>query len=448
MKESRAIFTVFLTLLVSLTVLYGADLPLGHMDFVPTPERPVGWRGDGTGQYPGATPPLEWSETKNIAWKTPLPSWIFSTPVPACGKVFTCAEPATLLCLDAKTGAVLWSHDHDKNGGNLATGVNSRNSTPTPVCDGTRVYARFANGVNVAYDLNGDRQWLIVRGENKPNVSIMDASPALFWDRLVICVGRELLGLDTATGKEVWKYDTGSGDSKAHSPVIGHVGKTAMVLPAFGRALDPGSGQPATSELGINARNSSPMFMDGVVYAVGEERGGNGWNAAVRLEPGATGIAVKELWKNRYGGAMGKSKFPDGPLGANVQERFYASPVIYEGVLITQNQGGNLYAIDPETGGILKMFNLANSAKAAAPQGGVAVMSPAVAGGRLFIKKRDGPVVVFQGKDLKEVARNYLDMSGVTKDMGGVHSFDSSLAFQGNCIYVRTHKALYCIGNK
>lgn len=34
-----------------------APAPLGSPQFVPSPERPVGWRGDGTGRYPGATPP-------------------------------------------------------------------------------------------------------------------------------------------------------------------------------------------------------------------------------------------------------------------------------------------------------------------------------------------------------------------------------------------------------
>ena len=34
--------------------------PSGSPDFRPSPERPVGWRGDGTGRYPGATPPLHW----------------------------------------------------------------------------------------------------------------------------------------------------------------------------------------------------------------------------------------------------------------------------------------------------------------------------------------------------------------------------------------------------
>ena len=39
----------------------GSDaVPLGSPAFHPSPDRPVGWRGDGSGRYPGATPPLHW----------------------------------------------------------------------------------------------------------------------------------------------------------------------------------------------------------------------------------------------------------------------------------------------------------------------------------------------------------------------------------------------------
>ena len=37
----------------------GSDkAPLGSPEFYPSPAHPVGWRGDGTGQFPGATPPI------------------------------------------------------------------------------------------------------------------------------------------------------------------------------------------------------------------------------------------------------------------------------------------------------------------------------------------------------------------------------------------------------
>ena len=33
----------------------------------------IGWRTDGSGAYPKAQPPLEWSPTKNVVWSTPMP---------------------------------------------------------------------------------------------------------------------------------------------------------------------------------------------------------------------------------------------------------------------------------------------------------------------------------------------------------------------------------------
>jgi len=34
--------------------------PLGSPDFRPSPDRPIGWRGDGSGHFPGANPPVHW----------------------------------------------------------------------------------------------------------------------------------------------------------------------------------------------------------------------------------------------------------------------------------------------------------------------------------------------------------------------------------------------------
>src|SRR5258705_291887 len=57
----------------------------------------IGWRTDGTGCYPKAQPPQEWSATKNLVWSTPMPGYGVSHPLLLGQYVFTCAEPATLL---------------------------------------------------------------------------------------------------------------------------------------------------------------------------------------------------------------------------------------------------------------------------------------------------------------------------------------------------------------
>src|SRR5690349_20113601 len=68
----------------------------------------AGWRTDGTGAYTSATPPKEWSKTKNILWSTPLTASSHATPVITGEKLFICAEPETLLCINTADGKILW----------------------------------------------------------------------------------------------------------------------------------------------------------------------------------------------------------------------------------------------------------------------------------------------------------------------------------------------------
>ncbi len=115
-------------------------VPLGHKDFYPSDARPVGYRGDGSGWFPGATIVSEWQEgapvekeatvpdlvslkpvkgkyidldeakPKNIVWKTLLPTYGNTPPLVVGDKVFTQGEFWHLYCVDANTGKLLWSH--------------------------------------------------------------------------------------------------------------------------------------------------------------------------------------------------------------------------------------------------------------------------------------------------------------------------------------------------
>ena len=85
-------------------------------DFHPTPEQPVGWRGDGTGRFPAAVPPTSWDRsqsgggyaTKGIAWMTPLPSAGVSCPIVVGNRIFLTGETSDLICVDKNTGRILW----------------------------------------------------------------------------------------------------------------------------------------------------------------------------------------------------------------------------------------------------------------------------------------------------------------------------------------------------
>ena len=75
-------------ILLALTLLAGM-LPEASADG-------IGWRTDGTGRYPKADPPLEWGAGKNVVWKTPLPGYGVSHPIPLGERLFTCSEPGCL----------------------------------------------------------------------------------------------------------------------------------------------------------------------------------------------------------------------------------------------------------------------------------------------------------------------------------------------------------------
>ena len=73
------------------------------------------WRGsaDGQGNVSGKAPVTEWSESKNVIWKTSIYGSGSSSPIIADGKIYlTAADPKTekfyLHCYHQKTGKQLW----------------------------------------------------------------------------------------------------------------------------------------------------------------------------------------------------------------------------------------------------------------------------------------------------------------------------------------------------
>jgi outer membrane protein assembly factor BamB len=113
--------------------------PLGSPAFRPTPEQPIGWRGDWTGRYPGATPPIEWTRrvkgiTTEIKYQAKKPAgepgkdalpleyftlkdWLVAGPFdaddPKAGieKDFLGGEAAVQPNDGDKAGSVVWKFD-------------------------------------------------------------------------------------------------------------------------------------------------------------------------------------------------------------------------------------------------------------------------------------------------------------------------------------------------
>jgi outer membrane protein assembly factor BamB len=111
-----ALFGILISTALTAAPKPGPSVPLGSIKFAPSPERAVGWRGDGSGRYPGATPPTSWERatngngyaTKGIAWMAPLPNSSAATPIIVGDKIFLTSEVADLVCLDKQSGRILW----------------------------------------------------------------------------------------------------------------------------------------------------------------------------------------------------------------------------------------------------------------------------------------------------------------------------------------------------
>lgn len=70
----------------------------------------VGYRHDGTGVFPAATPATDWDITtgRNVLWKVRFPDWGHGPPILVGDKVLVNTEPQWLYCIDADTGRTLW----------------------------------------------------------------------------------------------------------------------------------------------------------------------------------------------------------------------------------------------------------------------------------------------------------------------------------------------------
>lgn len=87
------------------------------------------------GHAVGPATPVEWSETKNVAWKVSIPGLGWSSPVVVDGRVFlTTAVPRgeglslRVLALEAKTGKTIW--DREVRAVDKAPSIHTKTATP------------------------------------------------------------------------------------------------------------------------------------------------------------------------------------------------------------------------------------------------------------------------------------------------------------------------------
>src|SRR6476646_1565773 len=176
------------------------------------------WRGPGSqGVSNEANVPTEWSSTKNIAWKTELPTG-HSSPIVWNDRIFVTAaiegdvvpgakavghtvdgqvwihpdsvaaekkHTLKVLALDARTGSVLWERTAYEGTVYDARHRRSSFAGPTAVTDGRVVYAYFGPEGLYAYDFSGRPVWKAIEKFKTLGLGT-GTSPVLFQDLVII----------------------------------------------------------------------------------------------------------------------------------------------------------------------------------------------------------------------------------------------------------------------
>ena len=201
-----------------------------------------GWRGPrGDGSSLDEKVPIEWQVDRNTVWKTPLPGVGHASPTVWGDRIFTVSaveekNARLLLCLDRKSGKLLWQKTALETDDEGIHRLNSRASS-TPATDGERVFVSFLDGDKMfvaAYDFDGNQLWSVRPGVFASKHGF--CSSPILWNGKVIINGDHdgpgyLVALDQITGKQVWKIDRPNNTRSYCPPLIREIdGRNQMIL--------------------------------------------------------------------------------------------------------------------------------------------------------------------------------------------------------------------------
>ena len=198
-----------------------------------------------------------------VLWRTPVNGGL-SGPAVGNGRVYVTDFAYTTrprgieraLALDEKTGAILWTQQWEVNYAGLGY---DRGPRSTPTVDGDRVYVLGAQGALLCLNVKtGEVIWKkdFIAEYHAPTGTWSGnwgyvAPPLIDGDRVICKVGGEpnakVVAFDKHTGKELWKA-LSSESGPAPSPlIIINAGKTPQLIVWHDSAID--SLDPATGKL-------------------------------------------------------------------------------------------------------------------------------------------------------------------------------------------------------
>lgn len=168
--------------------------------------------------------PTAWSDSQNIAWRTPMPGQAGATPCVWGDRIYlTSAERSdlVLLCVSTVDGKVLWKKTVG-TGNKDARAGEGNSASPSPSTDGQYVWVFFGTGALACYSKDGDEIWKTDVGSSFGKLDIqfgMTSTPVLDGDGLYLQLihGRmdprdqtrtgKVIKIDKRSGKTIWEVD-------------------------------------------------------------------------------------------------------------------------------------------------------------------------------------------------------------------------------------------------
>jgi outer membrane protein assembly factor BamB len=407
--------------------------------------------GNGDGQ--GAITEWNLDTNTNVRWKTPIPGFTTASPIVWGNKVFVVTAISSagdktfrtglygdvkpvedlsehtwkMYALDKASGKILWEATAFKGIPKVKRHTKSTQANSTPVTDGTHVVALFGTvGRLIAWDMNGKELW-------NHDIGVLDSGwffdPSYQWGHSsspIIHNGKVIVqadiqknsfiaAYDVKTGKQLWKTQRDEISSWG-TPTI-FEGKIVTNGPTV-RGYDPDTGKEVW-KLGPNSEVTvgTPVVGEGLVFVTG---GYPPVRPIYAIKPTAAGDI-----------SMAKDKTSSEVIAwSNTAGTYIPTPIFYEGILYTFDNGGVLSAYGAKSGERIYRSRVGG--------GGSFCASPIAADGKLYFANEDGDVIVVRaGRTYQELAKN--SMKEVIM---------STPAISDGTIVVRTLGHVYGIGEK
>jgi outer membrane protein assembly factor BamB len=373
----------------------------------------------GQGHAPGTGLPLEWSESRNVVWKVPVPGAGWSSPVVGEGRVWLTTAVGErqvslrALAFDLATGRQVVDSEVFRPGSLHAINPKNSRASPTPVLDRDRVYVHFGTDGTAALSTTGQVLWTARLPYDSQHGA--GGSPVVHGDLLVFSGdgydAAFVVALDTRNGKVRWRTPRREPFSQAYT--------TPLVIRAGGRdqivsvgAFRAASYDPATGKEIWRVRYGDgfsnvprPIFAHGLVYLT------TGFHqpALMAVRPDGAGDVTRThvAWTLQRG------------------VPFTPSPLVVGDELYMVNDAGIATCVNANTGAVHWQQRL----------GGAYSASPIFADGRIYFTSEEGvTTVIAPGTSFRKLATNTLG--------GGVLA---SMAVADRSFVVRSDRHLYRI---